>query len=54
MLFLEGSKHTIVEIPHCSVVPFAVTVGLLFCPIQRDCGMIPFPPHLLLPQSSES
>jgi len=32
MLFLEGSKHTIVEIPHCSVVPFAVTVVFTVLP----------------------
>jgi hypothetical protein len=32
MLLLVGSKHTIVEIPHCSVVPFAVTVVFTILP----------------------
>jgi hypothetical protein len=32
MLFLDGSKHTIVEIPHCSVVPFAVMVVFTVLP----------------------
>ena len=32
MLFLDGSKYTIVEIAHCSVVPFAVTVVFTVLP----------------------
>jgi hypothetical protein len=32
MLFLVRSKHTIVEIPHCSVVPFPVTVVFAILP----------------------
>jgi hypothetical protein len=32
MLFLDGSKHIIVEMPHCSVVPFAVTVVFTVLP----------------------
>jgi hypothetical protein len=32
MLFLDGSKHTIAEIPHRSVVPFAVTVVFTVLP----------------------
>ena len=32
MLFLDGSKHTIAEIPCCSVVPFAVTVVFTVLP----------------------
>jgi len=32
MLFLDSSKHSIVEILHCSVVPFAVTVVFTVLP----------------------
>jgi hypothetical protein len=32
MLFLDGSKHSIVEIPHCSVVPFVVTIVFTVLP----------------------
>jgi hypothetical protein len=32
MLFLDGSKYTIVEIAHCFVVPFAVTVVFTVLP----------------------
>ena len=32
MLFLDGSKHIIVQIPHRSVVPFAVTVVFTVLP----------------------
>lgn len=32
MLFSGHSKHTIVEIPHCSVVPFAVMIVFTVLP----------------------
>jgi hypothetical protein len=37
MLFLDGSEHTIVEIPHCSVEPFAVTV--VFTVLSYPAGL---------------
>jgi|HubBroStandDraft_3_1064219.scaffolds.fasta_scaffold186530_1 hypothetical protein len=37
MLFLDGSKHTILEIPHCFVVPFAVTV--VFTDLHYPAGL---------------
>jgi len=43
MLFLDGSKHTIVEIPHCSVVPFAVTGVLTVLPYPAGLWNDSFP-----------
>jgi hypothetical protein len=42
MLFLDGSKHTIAEIPHCSVVPFAVTVVFIVLPYPAGLWKDPF------------
>jgi hypothetical protein len=42
MLFLDGSKHIIVEMPHCSVVPFAVTVVFTVMPYPEGLWNDPF------------
>jgi len=43
MLFLDGSKHTIAEIPCCSVVPFAVTVVFTVLPYPAGLWNDSFP-----------
>ena len=43
MLFLDDSKHTIVEIPHCSIVPFAATVVFTVLPYPAGLWNDSFP-----------
>jgi hypothetical protein len=54
MLFLDGSKHTIVEIPHCSVVPFAVTVVFTVLPYPAGLWNDSFSAAAVIPILSAS